>query len=107
MTKVTLKQELFSRYSVECEGHATGSEAVCAAVSCLVSSLESWAANSPNARIRRSEVRPGFACIEFGPEGSSLEALQACREVFSLVEGGFLRLAAGYPDYIRLERHMI
>ena len=98
MTKVTLKQELFSRYSVECEGHATGSGAVCAAVSCLVSSLESWAANSPNARIRRSEVRPG---------GSSLEALQACREVFSLVEGGFLRLAAGYPEYIRLERYMV
>ena len=64
MTNVTLKQELFSRYSVECEGHATGSAAVCAAVSCLVSSLESWAANSPNARVRRSEVRPGFACIE-------------------------------------------
>ena len=107
MTKVTLKQELFSRYSVACEGHATGSGAVCAAVSCLVSSLESWAANSPNARIRRSEVRPGFACIEFGPEGSSLEALQACREVFSLVEGGFLCLAAGYPEYIRLERYMV
>ena len=41
-------------------------------------------------------VRPG-----------SLEALQACREVFSLVEGGFLCLAAGYPEYIRLERYMV
>ena len=49
MTRVRLTQEPGKRYTLTCEGHATGSPEVCAAISCLAGSLEGWVENSPSA----------------------------------------------------------
>ena len=41
VTKVYLEKD-GGRYLVACQGHATGSVEMCAAISCLVQALDSW-----------------------------------------------------------------
>lgn len=107
MTKVTLRQVPGKHYSLTCEGHATGSTEVCAAISCLASSLEGWLENSDSAEAQKTEVRPGFVQIIFTPAQAQHPAQLACQEVFNLAEMGFLRLEAGYPAYLSVTREII
>ncbi len=100
MTKVRLSQKPGSRYALTCEGHATGSPEVCAAISCLAGSLEGFVEHSPCAEAQRLEVRPGFVQIVFAPAEGSGPAAQMCRGVYDLLRIGLLRLAAAAPEHV-------
>ncbi len=104
MTRVRLAQEPGRRYALTCEGHATGSPEVCAAISCLAGSLEGWVENSPSADAQQLEVRPGFVQIVFTPAAGPGSAPLVCQGVYDLLQIGFLRLEAAAPDFLCVER---
>mgnify|MGYP002522054112 FL=1 len=104
MTRVRLTQDPGRHYAVTCEGHATGSPEVCAAISCLVGSLEGWVENSPSADVQHMEIRPGFVQIVFTPAAGPDSAPLVCQGVYDLLQIGFLRLEAAAPDLLCVER---
>lgn len=104
MTRVRLTQEPGRHYALTCEGHATGSPEVCAAISCLAGSLEGWVENSPSADAQQLEIRPGFVQITFAPADGTDGAVMACQGVYDLLQIGFLRLEAAAPDFLCVER---
>ena len=103
MTNVRLTRGAGEHYALECEGHATGSPEMCAAISCLAGSLEGWAENSPDVEVQRLEVGPGRVEIAFCPAawpGSDA----ACRGVYELLRAGFLRLEAAGPEFLSVKQ---
>jgi uncharacterized protein YsxB (DUF464 family) len=92
MTRITLKED-GGRYSVVCEGHATGSREVCAAVSALAYSLLGWLKNAGDVAIDSEVVADGYFEVEF----SGGERAGA---VFELIGIGFLQLEASKGEYI-------
>jgi len=104
VTRVRLTQEPGRHYALTCEGHATGSPEVCAAISCLAGSLEGWVENSPSADVQHLEVRPGFVQIVFTPAAGPGSAPLVCQGVYDLLQIGFLRLEAAAPDFLCVER---
>ena len=107
MTHVSLAQRPGTIYTVTCEGHATGSLEMCAAISCLTGSLEGWVENSPHAVGKVLEIRPGFAQITFVPAEGADGAAAACQGAFDLLQAGFLRLEATGSEYLSVEREEI
>lgn len=96
MTQVYLEQG-GDRYLVSCRGHATGSPAVCAAVSCLVQTLESYLDEMlPDST---GLVGEGQATFRFSGPGA--------RTVFHLMSIGFLRLEQTAPEYVQVEQKII
>ena len=99
MTKVNLEHD-GNRYTVTCKGHATGSEAVCAAVSTLCYTLAGYLHNIP-CEIEKEELLPGDARIVFyGKE-------QLAQAAFDMICVGFLQLAASYSDFVSVEMQEI
>lgn len=86
MTRVTLKRGRVN--TVKCEGHATGSNEVCAAASMLVYTLLGHLERRGRKPIKE-EVREGYAEISFKGQ----------RELYATIETGFLLLAQNYPEY--------
>jgi len=95
MTKVYLERD-GDRYTVACKDHATGSEAVCAAVSTLCYTLAGYLHNIP-CEIEKEELKMGDARIIF--YGRS----EPARAGFDMACVGFLQLAASYPEYVSAE----
>jgi len=95
MTKVYLERN-GDRYTVACKDHATGSEAVCAAVSTLCYTLAGYLHNIP-CEIEKEELLPGDARIAFYGKN------QLARAAFDMICVGFLQLAASYPDFVSVE----
>ena len=94
MTRVTLKEDS-GRYSVVCEGHATGSVEVCAAVSTLVYTLLGYLKNADGVAVENAELADGYAEIEFlGGE--------CARVAFELICIGFLQLAMAKGELIEI-----
>lgn len=100
MTKVTMERDGASGwYTLQVAGHATGSKALCAAVSCLVQSLEGWlGAYDERAEVLQAEKASGRAYFRFREWDRD-----ACRGVWELLKAGFLRLAATEPKKISVE----
>lgn len=94
MTRVTLKED-GCRYSVICEGHATGSVEVCAAVSTLVYTLLGWLKNADGVSLEKEKSADGYAEIRFsGGENA--------RAVYELICIGFLQLELANKNFIAI-----
>lgn len=94
MTRVTLKEDS-GRYSVICEGHATGSVEVCAAVSTLVYTLLGYLKNADGVAVENAELADGYAEIKFsGGENA--------RVAYELICIGFLQLAMAKDELIEI-----
>ena len=94
MTRVTLK-EGGGRYSVVCEGHATGSVEVCAAVSTLVYTLLGYLKNADGVAVENAELADGYAEIEFSGG-------ECARVAYELICIGFLQLAMAKGELIEV-----
>ena len=93
MTRVTLKSD-DGRYSVVCEGHATGSVEVCAAVSTLVYTLLGYLKNADGVAVENELIADGYTEIEFTGGKSA-------RVAYELISIGFLQLAkSGFIEVI-------
>ena len=94
VTKVYLEKD-GGRYLVACQGHATGSVEMCAAISCLVQTLDSWL-EQEDAQILTRQVGPGNAILSF-------RGGERCRAAFDLMASGFSRLAATDGAHIHVD----
>ena len=94
MTQVYLEQD-GRRYTVSCQGHATGSVEACAAVSCLVYTLAGWLHNA-SVPILKEKLEDGKALIQYGGG-------DAAETVFDMMCVGFLQLEQQYREYIAVE----
>ncbi len=94
MTRVTLKNG-DGKYSVICEGHATGSVETCAAVSTLVYTLLGYLKNAADVAMENEVIADGYAEIEF----SGGECARAAYELISI---GFLQLAQAKSNFIEI-----
>ena len=81
MTRVSLERNGV-RYSVKAIGHAD-TEQMCAAVSCLLYTLDGWLHNA-NVTIINERMEPGDACLEWVMDTDS--------DVWGMIEIGFLQL---------------
>ena len=81
-------------HRIECNGHATGSEQVCAAVSALMYALIGFLGNQPDLDdvIYESKIESGH----------SLVAFKGYDEAFEVVRIGLLQLAYSYPEYLKI-----
>ena len=98
MTQVYLEQE-GQRYTVSCQGHATGSVEACAAVSCLVYTLAGWLRNT-SIPVLKEKLEDGKALIQF-------HGGDAAQTAFDMITVGFLQLQAQYGDYIHADLRII
>lgn len=94
MTQVCLEQA-GRKFMVKCQGHATGSVEVCAAVSCLVYTLAGWLRNTSVVRVAE-KLEDGDVLIQFcGGD--------AAETAFDMISVGFLQLQEQYGDYISVD----
>lgn len=93
MIRVLLESE-GEKCRILCEGHAEGSPALCAAVSCLIVTVAGWVRFSGIGRISE-ELASGRALLEFAgePEGGTVMTLAAV---------GFLQLEKHDPARINV-----
>lgn len=83
-------------YSVRCKGHATGSEAVCAAISCLLCTASAYTEDS-NTIVRLSHrLKPADAML-------SWQGGVAAETVFRFLEVGMRLLAHNNTEYITVQ----
>lgn len=94
MTRVKLKKDR-DRCTLRCEGHATGSAEMCAAVSCLVYSAAGWLRNTVGAQLLEERLEPGDAYISFTGFGA--------KWLFDFLAVGFLQLEQHDPEHISVE----
>ena len=98
MTRVYLEQD-GQRYTVSCNGHATGSVETCAAVSCLVYTLAGWLRNT-SVLVLKETLEDGSATIQF-------QCGAAAETAFDMIAVGFLQLQKQYPEYISVDFRVI
>ena len=94
MTRVTINKGE-GRYLICCEGHATGSVKVCAAVSTLMYTLLGYLKNAGDITVESEELADGYAEVEFS--GS-----ESARVVFELISIGFMQLERAHPNFIQI-----
>lgn len=78
-----------------CEGHATGSVEVCAAVSTLVYTLLGYLKNADGVAVENAELADGYAEIEFSGG-------ECARVAYELICIGFLQLAMAKGELIEV-----
>lgn len=105
MIDVTLTKESVNNrtvYELYVKGHAVtedgtrGSEGVCGAVSCLVTTLESYIDNRSLGGSYTGE--DGYAHLTF-----VMDAPDTAEDVMTFVEIGLRQIERSYPEYIRVE----
>ena len=102
MTEIYLEKD-GNRYTAVCRGHATGSEAACAAVSALSYTLAGYLRNLPYyAEIALERLESGNVRIEFLHDGTFVSEL-ICDTVFDMICVGFLQLSKSYPEQIKAD----
>lgn len=95
MTKIYIEKNK-NKYIVTANGHATGSDKVCAAVSALVYSLHGYLMNSDgDVYASINEIYPNGAKAEFEWFGDS-----AAKAIFELILVGFMSLKLSEGKYI-------
>lgn len=75
---------------IECKGHATGSEQVCAAISALMTALAGYLVNHNPQRINTIMLESGHNVIAF----------RGAAAAFEMTKIGLMQLAQSYPKYI-------
>lgn len=83
------------RYTLECKGHATGSEAVCAGVSAIVYALAGWAEQYAEREVK-VELDSGEGLVTFRG-GSEAEA------AFDMAVIGLRQIEPDYGAYISVD----
>lgn len=82
-------------HKIECKGHS-GTDDICNAVSTLLQSLAGWINSSDEAKLIRSEIKPGDVTIVF----------TGGRQALEVIEVGMLQLQALAPGQIKVSsRH--
>ena len=94
MTRVTINKGE-GRYLIRCEGHATGSVKVCAAVSTLIYTLLGYLKNAGDISVESEEIADGYAEVEFSGGHSA-------RVVFEFISIGFMQIERVYPNFIQV-----
>ena len=87
MTEVTLEDG--KTFRVTCEGHATGNQDVCSAVSCLMCTAAIWLEEHPE-ELCHVELEEGRAFLEFTD-----------RRLFEFLSVGLTALIENFPKFIR------
>ena len=98
MTKVCFKRD-GNRYEVRATGHATGSDAVCAAVSAIMYALAGWLINADDGGKAYDvliDMSSGRAKLGWRG-GAEADA------VYNMVVIGLAQIAQSYPDYIQID----
>ena len=78
-------------HRIDCTGHATGSEQVCAAVSGIVAALANYLV-SVDAPISHIKLGKGSSVIEF----------EGAQEAFDMARIGLIGIAQSYPEYAKV-----
>lgn len=99
MTRVLLEQR-GNRFTVSCQGHATGSQDVCTAVSCLIYTLAGWLRNASVLVQKQRLDADADALLQFCG-GDNAET------AFDVICTGFLQLECTYPQYISVVLQVI
>lgn len=98
MTKVFIDEDK-DRYLIEVTDHCPDSK-VCAAISCLLYSLEGWLANEEirdnTLEIEKASITEGYALIAFSGGVNSAA-------IFDFVRIGFAQLEASYPSVMKVQ----
>ena len=94
MTQVRLHYGAEMR--VEADGHATGSPALCAAVSCLAYTLKGWLANAEDVIVTENSMEDGSICFAWGGGAGS-------ETVMDFLMVGFIELMETEPERITVE----
>lgn len=96
MTRVNISKE-GEKIKIKANGHATGSDMACNAISALVFTLEAWIVNNSfSVRKHYSSFDLGDATIEFIPvESDSYTALE-----FFII--GMIEIEHNYSEYMEL-----
>lgn len=76
-------------HRIECIGHATGSEQVCAAVSGLMTALAGYLVNHNEQNIKHITLESGNGVIMF----------KGAHAAFEMTKIGLLQIAQAYPKY--------
>ena len=83
-------------YSVKCHGHATGSEAVCAAISCLLCTASAYTEGSTSMVRLSHRLQPADALI-------SWQGGVAAEAVFRYIEVGMRLLSHNNPKQLTVQ----
>ena len=104
MTKIEITRA-DPRFSILFDGHATGSEEVCAGISALMYSLEGFLRNHEEELFLHSAKldKPGYGYISFELE----EPAKNITGAFELVTIGLLQIADSYPEFCTVEYNEI
>lgn len=97
MTKVSV-YDIDNHIYVSAHDHATGSKEVCAAVSCLMYTLEGYLRNN-EAKVKnhKATFKDGFAVVEFDAIDFDVYHGLEC------VVTGLLLIQGSYPDYLKVD----
>ena len=95
MTCITLSNSE-GRYTVEAQGHATGSVQACAAVSALMYSLAGYLANADGIELYSEDIADGFFAVEFSGE-------HAAQFIYDFCLIAFLQLEKNYADFVTVK----
>lgn len=99
MTRVYLEQK-GNRFTVSCQGHATGNQDVCAAASCLIYTLVGWLRNASVLVQEERLEEDADALLQFCG-GNNAET------AFDVICTGFLQLGNAYPQHISVILNII
>lgn len=96
MTNIVLESNN-NTYHIEAEGHAEGSNTVCAAISAIIYTVLGYLENfEDGAQLIHSQIADGYALIEF-------EGGEVARAIFDLVCVGFLQMHKGRENFVAVE----
>ena len=95
MTHVTMIADKDGVFEVTCDGHATGSDAMCTAISTLTQTLYGWVRNKEDVKISQQAIVPGHFHLRFHGGNAG--------EVFFYVLVGMLQLQETDSEHISVE----
>lgn len=99
MTNVYIERD-GKRCTVDVRGHAA-TEPLCAAISCLLYTLDGWLNNATGVRILCERLSPGEARLEWRAE--NVVAEYDSITLIELMEIGFLQLRETEPEHMTVE----
>jgi len=92
MTNISLGRQ-GNRYHIEANGHATGSNEVCACISYTIYSLLAYLENNP-IKVLEKEMDDGFSRIEWEDDTDT---------VYEYICLSLMQLSANYPKLVRIK----
>lgn len=94
MTRVTTAAQ-GNTYIIEAKGHATGSEAVCSAISAIMYALAGYVLNARDIDVQLCILDDGHATVKFSGDVTA-------EAVYKMAEIGLLQIEAANADCIKV-----